>query len=97
MWAFGADDCGQLGLAGGEAGADAEEPGEQGEQGSLPREVQPLAGVGVVSIAAGGAHSSAVSLDGALWLFGSGEDGQLGLGDDLDQNVPQRLAAPQVS
>lgn len=34
----------------------------------------------MVSVAAGGAHSLAVTEDGGLWAWGAGDRGQLGLG-----------------
>ena len=45
-----------------------------------PRRVAPLVGVPIASIAAGAAHSVAVSRDGAAYAWGSGLDGALGAG-----------------
>jgi len=56
----------------------------------LPRMV-PLAQV--AAIAAGDSHSSLRDQVGRLWLCGSGEDGQLGLGDNEDRGKPEQAAA----
>ena len=38
----------------------------------------------VVSLAAGRVHSVAVTMEGELWVWGFGHQGQLGLGDHMD-------------
>ena len=45
----------------------------------------------VVAAAAGRYHSAAVTEDGALWTWGLGYEGQLGLGDLEDRLVPARV------
>lgn len=42
----------------------------------------------VTAIAAGGDHSMAVTVGGALLAFGANKHGQLGTGDTLDRMVP---------
>lgn len=46
----------------------------------LPRRVVGLEGVRVTDIACGGVHTCAVSESGALYMWGGGQAGQLGLG-----------------
>lgn len=59
---------------------------------ATPQLVPMPASAAIVAVAAGGAHSVAQAGDGALWVFGSGEDGQLGIaGCESDQASPQRL------
>ena len=45
-----------------------------------------------MAAAAGFAHSAAVGEDGALFVWGSGEDGQLGTGDTANRLAPKRVA-----
>ncbi|KAM0894961.1 hypothetical protein ACQ4PT_024124 [Festuca glaucescens] len=53
--------------------------------------VPPIEGEQVAQIAAGTEHSALVTDSGALFTWGWGEHGQLGLGDTCDQVVPQRV------
>ena len=46
----------------------------------------------VMAAAAGGCHGAAVGEDGALFVWGSGEDGQLGTGDTASRLAPTRVA-----
>lgn len=46
-----------------------------------PELVERLKGIPLAQIAAGGAHSAAVSLSGAVYSWGKNDFGQLGLGD----------------
>ena len=45
-----------------------------------------------MAAAAGGYHSAAVGEDGALFVWGSGEYGQLGTGDTVRRLAPTRVA-----
>ena len=45
-----------------------------------------------MAAAAGGGHSAEVGEDGSLFVWGSGEDGQLGTGDTADGLAPTRVA-----
>ncbi|XP_060697829.1 probable E3 ubiquitin-protein ligase HERC4 [Hemiscyllium ocellatum] len=56
-----------------------------------PQPVRSLNGVPFVQIAAGGAHSFAVSLSGAVFGWGCNKFGQLGLNDEHDRYVPALL------
>lgn len=53
--------------------------------------VPSIDGEQVAQIAAGTEHSALVTDSGALFTWGWGEHGQLGLGDTCDQVVPQRV------
>lgn len=53
--------------------------------------VPSIEGEQVAQIAAGTEHSALVTGSGALFTWGWGEHGQLGLGDTCDQVVPQRV------
>jgi len=62
---------------------------------ACPRPIAgPLATLRVFHIAAGGAHSLAVTEGGALWSWGWGRHGQLGLGDTASRLSPCRVHAP---
>lgn len=50
----------------------------------------------VVHVACGKFHSSAITLDGSVWLFGWNEWGQLGVGDRVNRFVPERLNPENV-
>ena len=47
----------------------------------------------IVAIAAGGAHSLALTDTGTLYAWGWNEYGQLGTGDQEDRSTPTRLPA----
>jgi alpha-tubulin suppressor-like RCC1 family protein len=53
-----------------------------------PAPVAAMAGVHVVSVAAGFGHSLALSLDGRVYSWGDNTWGQLGLGDELVRRSP---------
>ena len=42
----------------------------------------------IVTVAAGGWHTMTVGVNGALWVWGTGSSGQLGLGDTNDRLMP---------
>ena len=50
----------------------------------------------IVTVAAGCAYTMAVGVDGALWAWGWGSSGQLGLGDTNDRLVPTLVGAEEV-
>ncbi|KFZ63033.1 E3 ISG15--protein ligase HERC5, partial [Antrostomus carolinensis] len=60
---------------------------------SEPQLVERLKGVPLAQIAAGGAHSTAVSLSGAVYSWGKNDFGQLGLGDTEDRDCPSYVGA----
>ncbi|NXC67493.1 HERC5 ligase, partial [Anhinga anhinga] len=58
-----------------------------------PQVVKRLKGLSLAHIAAGGAHSAAVSLSGAVYSWGKNDFGQLGLGDTEDRACPSYVGA----
>jgi alpha-tubulin suppressor-like RCC1 family protein len=73
--------------------------GRDGQLGVLPAQdrhaptvVPGLSGLGVVQISCGYHHAVAVTAGGAVWSFGLGAEGQLGLGSGCTlSKVPQRV------
>ena len=57
---------------------------------STPTDIVPLRWD---SIARGQKHTLAISQDGRLWAWGNNEYGQLGLGNEINQNSPTMVAA----
>ncbi|XP_027562395.1 probable E3 ubiquitin-protein ligase HERC4 [Neopelma chrysocephalum] len=55
--------------------------------------VERLKGIPLAQIAAGGAHSTTVSLSGAVYSWGKNDFGQLGLGDTEDRDCPSYVGA----
>jgi alpha-tubulin suppressor-like RCC1 family protein len=76
-------------------GAGWEGPLGHGDEASLcvPTRISALNDVSVSMIAAGRAHSLAISEDGALYSWGWGKCGQLGHGDRVSVHVPRRVEA----
>jgi len=58
---------------------------------SRPEKVPALEGTSVVHLAAGPAHSAAVTANGAVWTWGCGEDGRLGHGTATTRSSPKQL------
>ena len=53
-----------------------------------------MAGQRVVAVSAGGYHSLAITADGAVFTWGTGETGCLGHGEDLsNQLLPKKVEA----
>ena len=58
----------------------------------LPKKVEAFAGQRVVAVSAAIFHSLAVTADGAVFTWGKGEDGYLGHGEDLsNQLLPKKV------
>ena len=58
----------------------------------LPKKVEALAGQRVVAVSAGVRHSIALTAGGAVFTWGEGEDGFLGHGEDLsNQLLPKKI------
>ena len=53
----------------------------------LPKKVEALADQRVVAVSAAHAHSLALTADGAVFTWGKGEDGCLGHGEDLSNQL----------
>nr|XP_013806962.1 PREDICTED: E3 ISG15--protein ligase HERC5-like [Apteryx mantelli mantelli] len=60
-----------------------------------PQLVEGLKGIALAQITAGGAHSLAVSLSGAVYSWGKNDFGQLGLGHTEDRDRPSYIGALQ--
>ncbi|NXM72242.1 HERC5 ligase, partial [Serilophus lunatus] len=58
-----------------------------------PQLVERIKGIPLAQIAAGGAHSTTVSLSGSVYSWGKNNFGQLGLGDTEDRNCPSYVRA----
>ncbi|XP_041049775.1 probable E3 ubiquitin-protein ligase HERC3 isoform X2 [Carcharodon carcharias] len=76
LFAWGQNTYGQLGL------------GTKGDSEHSPQCVTSLTGMPVAQITAGGEHSFALSLSGAMFGWGRNNHGQLGLKDTEDRNKP---------
>ncbi|XP_075005669.1 putative E3 ubiquitin-protein ligase HERC4 isoform X3 [Calonectris borealis] len=81
LFTWGQNACGQLGVR------------SQTTFISQPQLVERLKGLSLAHIAAGGAHSAAVSLSGAVYSWGKNDFGQLGLGDTEDRDRPTYVGA----
>uniref|UniRef100_A0A673N6U2 Probable E3 ubiquitin-protein ligase HERC3 n=1 Tax=Sinocyclocheilus rhinocerous TaxID=307959 RepID=A0A673N6U2_9TELE len=76
LFVWGENSSGQLGLG-------------KGEPSTLsPQTLRSLCGIPLTQISAGGDHSFALSLSGAVFGWGKNSAGQLGLNDEQDQAVP---------
>ncbi|XP_062852313.1 probable E3 ubiquitin-protein ligase HERC3 isoform X2 [Trichomycterus rosablanca] len=76
LFTWGQNSSGQLGLG-------------KGEPNSLsPQPLKSLSGIPLAQISAGGDHSFALSLSGAVFAWGRNSAGQLGLNDEEDRAVP---------
>uniref|UniRef100_A0A8B9L2S3 HECT and RLD domain containing E3 ubiquitin protein ligase 3 n=1 Tax=Astyanax mexicanus TaxID=7994 RepID=A0A8B9L2S3_ASTMX len=76
LFTWGQNSSGQLGLG-------------KGEPSSLsPQPLKSLCGIPLAQISAGGDHSFALSLSGAVFGWGRNSAGQLGLNDEQDRAVP---------
>jgi len=59
-----------------------------------PKKVDALAGQRVIAVSAGARHSIALTVEGTAWSWGSGDDGQLGHGDEkIDRLLPKKIEA----
>ena len=47
-----------------------------------------------IAVAAGGGHSLAIGNDGSLYAWGLNGNGQLGIGNTTDQDIPQKVPFP---
>jgi alpha-tubulin suppressor-like RCC1 family protein len=88
LWSWGYDDQGQLGL--GYTGG-----GQPGSSYNVPQPAPTRVALdSVVSVAAGRQHSVAATSDGAVWVWGDGLYGQLGLGVNIKSKfLPSKIAS----
>ncbi|XP_004848121.1 probable E3 ubiquitin-protein ligase HERC3 isoform X2 [Heterocephalus glaber] len=76
FFTWGKNSHGQLGL------------GKEFSSQASPQRVRSLEGIPLAQVAAGGAHSFALSLSGAVFGWGMNNAGQLGLSDEKDRESP---------
>ncbi|KAL6079784.1 hypothetical protein STEG23_023425 [Scotinomys teguina] len=76
FFTWGKNSHGQLGL------------GKEFPSQTSPQRVRSLEGIPLAQVAAGGAHSFALSLSGAVFGWGRNNAGQLGLSDEKDRESP---------
>ncbi|KAF7710123.1 probable E3 ubiquitin-protein ligase HERC4 [Silurus meridionalis] len=76
LFTWGQNSSGQLGL------------GKDKPSFSSPEPLMSLSGIPLAQISAGGDHSFALSLSGAVFSWGRNSAGQLGVGDTDDRHVP---------
>ncbi|KAG8435258.1 hypothetical protein GDO86_013274 [Hymenochirus boettgeri] len=79
IFAWGQNKYGQVGL------------GYEFKKENAPRHIKSLLGIPFAHIAAGGAHSFALTFSGAVFGWGRNKFGQLGLNDETDRYVPTLL------
>ena len=83
VWSWGKNTHGQLGLGSVRAGA------------TPPRLIRSLAATTkCFFVSAGAFHSLVIDKEGALYGFGLGADGRLGLGHSLNASLPERVLIP---
>jgi alpha-tubulin suppressor-like RCC1 family protein len=73
LWAWGANDNGQLGL---------------GDTTTRNTPTQVGTAVNWLSVSSGGYHTLAVKTDGSLWAWGANSAGQSGFGENIPSQVP---------
>ncbi|OCT70081.1 probable E3 ubiquitin-protein ligase HERC4 isoform X2 [Xenopus laevis] len=79
IYSWGQNQYGQLGL------------GSEKRKESAPRHIKSLSGIPFAHIAAGGGHSFALTISGAIFGWGRNKFGQLGLNDETDRSDPALL------
>lgn len=79
VYAWGQNRYGQLGF------------GYEMKNEASPRPIKSLSGIPFSQVAAGGAHSFALTLSGAIFGWGRNKFGQLGLNDETDRYAPVLL------
>ena len=95
LFAFGWDDCNQLGLGGREEIVARDMDEHEDDREASPREVERLRGRRVVSVAAGGHHSAALSEEGGVMTWGVASLGILGHGP-VPAEGAHVVAAPRL-
>ena len=84
LWCWGANNYGQLGI-----GNDTNP--------TLPQQVTTPATTGWASVTGGGYHTCASRTDTTLWCWGDNRYGQLGLGNQVSQELPQQVTTPATT
>jgi alpha-tubulin suppressor-like RCC1 family protein len=81
LWCWGQNYFGQLGIG-------------NYTSHNRPEQVTTPAPGGWAAVTAGSEHTCATRTDGTLWCWGFNLDGELGIGNNTDQDLPQRLTTP---
>lgn len=63
----------------------------------VPTKVEALTGIQVTDVACGGWHTVCLAEGGAVYVFGRGEYGRLGLGDDRSRATPVKVTTVLVA
>ncbi|MBA0829265.1 hypothetical protein Goarm_013882, partial [Gossypium armourianum] len=67
------------------------------EDSPVPQKIKAFQGISIKMVAAGAEHTAAISKEGALYGWGWGRYGNLGLGDRNDRLVPEKVSTLNVS
>jgi len=86
LWSWGANDWGQLGHG-------------DVERRELPALVRGTGegGIRILVVSCGDRNTAAVTSSGSLWVWGAGDAGRLGLGDELYRLVPTEIGSDRFS
>ncbi|EKX34506.1 hypothetical protein GUITHDRAFT_80497 [Guillardia theta CCMP2712] len=84
VFAWGSGEYGQIGLV--------DEKGREVTS-RQPMEVKRLAGMGIVLVACGSAHSSCLAACGRIWTWGCGKYGRLGHGGEKNEPQPREVSS----
>nr|ABR17254.1 unknown [Picea sitchensis] len=60
----------------------------------IPHAIKTLQGLQIKQIACGDSHCLAVTINGEVQSWGRNQNGQLGVGDNIDHSFPQRVKLP---
>jgi alpha-tubulin suppressor-like RCC1 family protein len=83
VWAWGANYHGELGI--GTIGS--------GTETSIPVQVLSLSNISSISASESDGHNLALKNDGTVWVWGENANGQLGIGNNIDQLTPIQLTS----
>jgi alpha-tubulin suppressor-like RCC1 family protein len=84
LWCWGDNERGQLGI------------GNTIDQ-NVPRQVTTPSARGWTTLTAGTGNTCAVRADSTLWCWGSNDAGELGIGNNISQNVPRQVTTPAAA
>jgi alpha-tubulin suppressor-like RCC1 family protein len=84
VWGFGSNEFGELGL------------GDNNNR-NIPEQLFWNLESKAKSISCGQVHTVMIDINNYVWTFGAGNDGQLGLGNNIDNNFPQMLTRLHIN